>query len=110
MSLRDAPPPVSKNWWTIASLVLLYASLMLGLFIVDEFFAGSAARCNKIGYGCLPSATGVVGIGSIAGFGMALWARRNPAHRGWLTWVALALNGVPMLGCLVIAALIIPNW
>jgi hypothetical protein len=109
VTLFQEPPAPARNWWAIASLTLLHASFVLGLYVADDFFAGSAARCNKIGYGCLGNAIGVVGIGSIAGFGMALWAWRNPAHRNWLTRLALSLNGVPMLGCLALAALIIPN-
>lgn len=86
------------NLLALASVGLAVASFVLGLLITNGIFTGGGrGSCGEYGLRCLGYGIAMLGAGCLAGAICAIVALTHAASRGWLAWLGLLLNALPLI-------------
>jgi len=94
---RQAVPPWTRRV-VVLSLGVFVLTVLLAVIAGSGVFEGGS--CGGFGTGCAVSFMLVGGIGCAVGVVLALAALALTGPRPLLNWLALLLNGVPLVVCL----------
>ncbi len=87
----------------IGVAVLAYA---LAILVTRGTFSGWTGGCGDFGMRCVGQGVIVLGVGCLAGALLAVAALASADTRSWLGWMALLMNGLPLVAIGVAALLI----
>ncbi len=98
--------PSQTNLVAMTAVAITALAWLLAALLLRGVFTGGPAQCGDFGFSCLGNAVVAVALGSSAGTIAALCSFAGPRRQRWLCWLALLLNGAPLLAVAVMALLV----
>ncbi|NHZ91503.1 hypothetical protein F2P45_21200 [Massilia sp. CCM 8733] len=92
--------------FALASIGVALLAYALAILVTRGTLSGWTGGCGDFGMRCVGQGVIVLGMGCLAGVVLAALALAPAATRGWLGWMALLMNGLP-LAAIGVAALLI---
>ncbi|WUR11075.1 hypothetical protein E7V67_015250 [[Empedobacter] haloabium] len=86
------------NMWANLAASIGVLTYLVALLLYNGVFLGGRAACGGFGLTCLFEALVTLVAGGVAGTLAALASLLSSRKQRWLSWLALELNGLAILG------------